>query len=64
MLVIYMLGMMSYCSMILWGDVFPTLSPSEASGLEQEFTEADVFQFYLIWPVTKLQVGWISDMFL
>jgi len=42
MLVIYMLGMMSYCSMILWGDVFQTLSPSEASGLEQEVTEADV----------------------
>jgi hypothetical protein len=32
-----MLGMM-----ILWGDVFPTLSPSEASGLEQEVTETDV----------------------
>ncbi|KAJ6858852.1 hypothetical protein NC652_041217 [Populus alba x Populus x berolinensis] len=37
-----MIGMMSYCSMILRGDVFPTLSPCEAVGVEQEVTEADV----------------------
>lgn len=28
--------------MILRGDVFPTLSPCEAVGVEQEVTEADV----------------------